>query len=311
VIEIKLCIAVAQVAGDIDVVFFHLCGAFSLPPLLVAKVLGKKTITNVNGRGSLSAKRGYRSFMRKYLLANLLGLLESAVFALSDQIAVQSPAAISFLELDRYRVKIAIRSTICIDTSSFREITRIVDRALSIGYIGRLDPGKGISNLIKALSDLTTYRNDLKVLIAGEGSLFNTLEAEIERSGQRSHVELKKWVPHEDIPLYLNQLRLLILPSDSEGLPRIVLEAMACGTVVVATPVGGIPDVIADGHTGFILEDSSPECIARTVIRAIQHPNLSQIAQNAHMEIENTYSFSSLIEQYRNTLARYVHPTDS
>jgi DNA-binding IscR family transcriptional regulator len=59
-------------------------------------------------------------------------------------------------------------------------------------------------------------------------------------------------------------------------------------------------------HTGFILEDSSHECVARTVIRAIEHPNLSRIAQNAQMEIENMCSFRSLIEQYRNTLARYI-----
>jgi len=102
---------------------------------------------------------------------------------------------------------------------------------------------------------------------------------ELRISGLKDKVMFTGWVPHEELPKYLNDIKLYVLPSYSEGLPKATLEAMACGTPVLVTPVGGIPDVIKDGKTGFITEDNSSECIARNIIRALSHPNLDQSAR--------------------------------
>ena len=77
---------------------------------------------------------------------------------------------------------------------------------------------------------------------------------------------------------------------------------MGCGTPVLATPVGGIPDVIKDGETGFILEDNLPECIAENVIRALNHQNLEKIAKNARKVIEDEYTYEAAVERYRKIL---------
>jgi glycosyltransferase involved in cell wall biosynthesis len=77
---------------------------------------------------------------------------------------------------------------------------------------------------------------------------------------------------------------------------------MACGTPVLATPVGGIPDLIKDGKTGFILEDNSPRCIAENVFRALEHPGLDEIAKNAHDLIEKHYTYEATVERYKNIL---------
>jgi len=79
----------------------------------------------------------------------------------------------------------------------------------------------------------------------------------------------------------------------------LILEAMACWTPVLRTPVGGIPDIIKDGETGFITEDNSPECIARNVIRAIEHPDLREIAHNAVQLIEREYAYKVVVEACR------------
>lgn len=86
-------------------------------------------------------------------------------------------------------------------------------------------------------------------------------------------------------------------------MPVVILEAMACGTPVLATPVGGVPDVIKDGKTGFIMEDNSPECIVRNAIRALNHPKLEEISRNAHALIEKDFTYAAVAERYRNILA--------
>ena len=89
-------------------------------------------------------------------------------------------------------------------------------------------------------------------------------------------------------------------------MPDIVLEAMACGALVVATAVGGVPDLIKDGSTGFIMEDNSHECIARNVIRALEHPGFKEVAQNARSLIEREYSYQVMVAQYRNALNKLM-----
>ena len=77
---------------------------------------------------------------------------------------------------------------------------------------------------------------------------------------------------------------------------------MGCGTPVLATPVGSIPDVIKDDETGFIMKDNSPECIARNVIRALEHPNLDEIVKNARALVEREFTYEAAVERYRKIL---------
>jgi glycosyltransferase involved in cell wall biosynthesis len=82
---------------------------------------------------------------------------------------------------------------------------------------------------------------------------------------------------------------------------------MPCGTVVLATPVGGVPDLIKDGETGFILENNTPECIASNVIRALSHPNLGGIAGNARRLIEQEYGRDAMVEKRRIALDKLMN----
>ena len=90
-----------------------------------------------------------------------------------------------------------------------------------------------------------------------------------------------------------------MLPSYIEGFSNIVLEAMARGTPVLANSVLGIHDLIKDGETGFIMENNSPECIAKNVIRVLAHPNINEITKNARALIEEKYNYLAAVDGYR------------
>ena len=124
----------------------------------------------------------------------------------------------------------------------------------------------------------------------------------MQRNGTYNKVKLTGWISHDELPNYFNEMRLLVLPSYTEGLPGIVLEAMACGTPVLVTPVGGVPDLIRDGGTGFIMEDNSPESIAKNVIRALKHPGLDEISHSARKLIEQEYTYEVMVEKCRHAL---------
>ena len=97
----------------------------------------------------------------------------------------------------------------------------------------------------------------------------------------------------------MNELKLIVSPSYNEGgVPTVIMEAMACGTVCLVTPVAG-DNVINDDESGFILENNSPECIAKNVIRVLEHPNLDEIISKAHNLVEEEFSYEKEVRQYK------------
>ena len=100
----------------------------------------------------------------------------------------------------------------------------------------------------------------------------------------------------------LNELKLFVLPSYSEGLPTAILEAMVCSTPVLATPVGGIPDLIKDEETGFIMKMNSPACIAENIMRALEHPDLEMIVENAKELVEREFTYEAAVKRWKEIL---------
>jgi glycosyltransferase involved in cell wall biosynthesis len=204
-----------------------------------------------------------------------------------------------FLGLKKYKGKTISSGSRSVDSNAFSITKKMNERADLIGYIGRLSDEKGIMNFVEAIPLISEKQGNLKFFIGGDGPLYAKIRDRLEDNNLMEKVELKGWIPHEKVPSYLNELKLFILPSYSEGLPTAILESMACGTPVLATPVGGIPDVIDDKVTGLILEDTSPEFIAKNVIDALENANLDGISINGRALIEKQFSFTGAVERFK------------
>jgi glycosyltransferase involved in cell wall biosynthesis len=309
IIQIKMCWTLTKISKETDIIIFYIGGANFFLPVLMAKALRKKVVTLAPGRGSLSYKkpRNERLLSIDGAFAAIFSVLERANFFLADQIAVESESSIGFLGLNKYRKKIFISSSLYINFNLFKGKKDLKDRRNLIGYIGRLSPEKGVLNFVKAIPLILKEREDLEFLIGGAGPLLDEIKSELKNSRSYDKVELTGWIPHDELPDYLNELKLIVAPSYSEGgVPAVIMEAMACGTMILVTPVAGV-DIIKDGETGFILEDNSPECITKNVIRVLEHPNLDEIVNNARNLVEKEYSYENTVRQYRDMLYRVLY----
>lgn len=298
-IQIKICYSLVSISSNVDIIIFYIGGSNLILPVLMAKILKKKVITFAIGSGSFSYKNSGKGWFRYRFLGFFFQLLERIIFHNSDYIISESANVANFLHLNSYNQKIIPLGARYVDKSLFYSMKPLKDRKDLIGYIGRFDGGKGVNDLIEAIPLIMEERNDIKFILIGDGPLFGKIKNQVKNHVISQKVELIGWVDHKRVADFLNELTLLILPSYSEGLPTIVLEAMACGTPVLVTPVGGIPDVVRDEKTGFILRTNSPQCIAKNVIRALEHPSLEQIATNAKTLVEEQYSYENAVGRYR------------
>lgn len=134
----------------------------------------------------------------------------------------------------------------------------------------RLHPQKGHMHLLAAAKRILAVHPRATFVFAGEGDLRPQIQAAIAAAGLGDRVLLLG--RRDDVPCLLAAADLFILPSISEGMPNVVLEAMAAGTPVVATAVDGTRELIVDGHTGRLVPPADPERLAEAVISLLNDP---------------------------------------
>jgi glycosyltransferase involved in cell wall biosynthesis len=125
----------------------------------------------------------------------------------------------------------------------------------------------GLQQLLHALHTVKQSVPDIWLAIAGRGTLRTTLEQQVEELGLSNHVQFLGYLPDEQLPIAYQAADLTIVPSQAlEGFGLILLESLACGTPVLATPVGGMPEVLQPFYPPLITESSDAAAIARRLI---------------------------------------------
>lgn len=285
--------------NKVDIWIFFMGGERQFIPILIAKLLKKPTLLILTGSIVKTA------IYSRDLFVIPIKILNRITCTLVSGILLYSSRLIPETGLDKHKQKVFIAQRHFVDFDLFHSFKNYDDRPDMIGYIGRLSEEKGVINFVKSFSSIIKRYPNIQFFIAGDGILHQELISLISESGLTEKVTFYGWISHDKLPAYLNELKLLVLPSYTEGLPNIMLEAMACGTPVLVTPVGAIRDVIQDEETGFILNDNSPESITINVIRAINHTKLKIIAQNGKQIVESKYSLENAIKSYKKILSAF------
>jgi glycosyltransferase involved in cell wall biosynthesis len=146
------------------------------------------------------------------------------------------------------------------------------DHALVIGVVARLDPVKGHADLIAALPRILQAVPTTRLVFIGDGPAATGLRRQVHEVGLAEQVHF--FGGRRDIPRLLRALDVFVLPSRQEGLGLAIIEAMAAGLPVVATRVGGIPEVVVDGETGLLVASGNSVELADAIVYLLSNPHI-------------------------------------
>jgi glycosyltransferase involved in cell wall biosynthesis len=304
--HLRVLLIMAKLRKEIDILIYIFGTPFPIP-LVFAQALNTRCFiilarqgygTDAEALKESGAPRQFGELTRLRVQA----ALERISYSFADKLVVYSPSMIDRMNLQKYSKKIVVahRHFVNFDECKFKD--NIEQRDNIIGYVGRITADKGIWNFVGAIPKILSVHDDVTFLIAGEGLLEDEIRVYLEKHGLRNKVKLAGWIPHQKLPDYLTSLKLLVLPSYNEGLPNVMLEAMACGTPVLAVRVASIPDVIKDKETGFLIQDNSPAHLANAIVETLTNPELKRIAANAHTLAESEFRYENLTQTWKDII---------
>jgi glycosyltransferase involved in cell wall biosynthesis len=184
-----------------------------------------------------------------------------------------------------------------VDAERFRPGQDSDDRRYVL-YVGRLDFPKGLPDLLEA-AERVVEDHGLEFVIAGKGPLRARLERLADRRGIGDHVTFAGYVSRaHQLKLYQNATAF-VLPSHYEGLPTVLLEAMACGAPAIATMVGGCPEVIDDGVNGVLVPPGDPEALADAIGAVLDDGRWrARLGTNARRTVLDRYTWEALADTF-------------
>jgi sugar transferase (PEP-CTERM/EpsH1 system associated) len=197
-----------------------------------------------------------------------------------------------------------------VDTGHFRPRSRPLDllpdgfaddNSIILGTVGRLQAVKDQVTLARAFTRALELRpglsRRLRLVIVGDGELRNRVE-DVLRSARTSHLAWLAGFQADATPFY-NLFDIFVLPSIREGISNTLLEAQASGLAVIATAVGGTPEIVANGRAGTLVPRQDPQAIAQAIVRYVEEPELTaRHGAFARKRMEEEFSLSRMLLDY-------------
>jgi glycosyltransferase involved in cell wall biosynthesis len=238
--------------------------------------------------------------------------LDELTFWLEKRVAnfVVMPYATAADEVVRAGVPSA-RSVVvpfCVDETRFaRTAAPPSEGELTLVMASRMYEGKGHGELLAAIDALRGRYPGLRLVLVGDGPTRPEIEAEIDRRGLRGVVDVRGQVPHDEMPELIRSAHVIVLPSymPGETFPISLLEGMAVGLPAIGTRWFGIPDIIEDGQTGFVVEPRDAAALAHAIERFLQDPALVAAASRRATErVQRHFTATAVAADYQRLYER-------
>jgi glycogen(starch) synthase len=225
--------------------------------------------------------------------------LAGRMLRLADWVTCVSTARLA--EVRRLVPEIVPRSS-CIPRG--REVPSLLPKPLPFDAprllcLGRLVNEKGFELALGAFASILDCHPQVRLLVAGDGPARSALEQQALELGLAHAVDFVGWIAPERVPRVINEATIVVMPSRTEGLPHVALEAGMMARPVVGTRVGGLPEVVVHNHTGLLVEPEDSNALARAIALLLDHPGMAvEMGQAARARTSDLFSLERYVDAY-------------
>jgi len=164
-------------------------------------------------------------------------------------------------------------------------------------YVGNLEPRKGLDILIRAMAIVVRVIKDVRLIVIGSGVMLDNLQKLVIKLGLSQHVIFTGFAEDNKKLLYYKSADIFVLPSLYEIFGIVNLEAMACGLPIIATKVGGIPDIVEDGSNGLLVPYRNPKALADAIIYLLENDDVrKKMGKKSYCRVKE-YSWENIVEK--------------
>ena len=278
-----------------DIIHAH-WSASAFPGFWCSRCYQIPVILSVRGSDFSGAGGIYVDKVTEYILKRVDGVITE-----NDQLKEKALK----LGLNKDRIE-TIRNGV--DLDSFKKtkdrsvLTKISVKTtdIIILFVGRLSYVKGPDIALKAFEQTAIRYENIFLVFVGDGEMKRDLEIQSDQSPHlRNRVFFLGEVPRNEIPSYYGAADIAVISSRSEGTPNILLECLASGTPIVTLPVGGVPEIIQNGKTGVIAENSSIDALKGALTQLIKDKDLrAKLSKNGKEWVKNNSSWKGTVDKY-------------
>ncbi len=170
-------------------------------------------------------------------------------------------------------------------------------------FVGNVNEAKGAGRAVNAALKLILSDMNVELDVVGDGALCDELDTQVERAGKQDRIRFHKWLPHKAVLPYYARAHFILLPSRTEGWPKVLSEGMAYGAVPLAGAVSSIPQILQECKTGMSLDPLDEDAFAEAVRNYIDDPARWSRESESAMQAAMSFTYEAYLKHLTSVFA--------